>query len=221
MTGDPGYAAIEARANARNLTILGGFHIDQPIDAAPDARTMLLFGPHEPGFWERFRQTPEWRDQNPDPFDAWSRREISELSRTLGGTPLFPFDGPPYHPFFDWALKTGRVWASPVLLLVHDVAGLLVSFRGAIALTRHIDLPPVPAHSPCETCADRPCLTTCPVNALTPDEYVLTRCHAHLDRPEGAACLNAGCLARRACPVSQRYPRNPAQSAHHMSRFHP
>ena len=146
---------------------MGGFH-PAPADALPDrCETLILLGPSEPGFWLHFTQSPEWADGAADPLDRWSTRVIGALAAELGGTALFPFGGPPYHPFYTWALRSGRAWASPVHLLVHDVAGLMVSYRGAVALPRRVALQPVGA-SPCITCQGQPCRTACPAAALTP-----------------------------------------------------
>jgi epoxyqueuosine reductase len=54
--------------------------------------------------------------------------------------------------------------------LVHDQAGLMVSFRGALALNYRIDLPATPDAAPCVEC-EAPCLIACPVNALSPHGY--------------------------------------------------
>ena len=137
----------------------------------------------------------------------------------LGAKALFPFGGPPYHPFYRWALRTGRVWDSPVRLLVQADQGLLVSFRGALALKTAIDLPP-PLPRPCDACL-QPCLTTCPVAALTPQGYDVPACHGFLDTAKGADCMDNGCGVRRACPLSVAYARLPEQSAYHMRQFHP
>ncbi|MEP5091365.1 MAG: ferredoxin, partial [Paracoccaceae bacterium] len=121
-------------------------------------------------------------------------------------------------PFFSWALRTGRVHASPILLLVHDRAGLFVSFRGALALPEHIDVPS-PPNNPCESCSGKPCRTACPVSALTGSGYDVPLCKAHLEAQDLADCMSQGCAARRACPVSQEFARLPEQSAYHMRRF--
>ncbi|MBS0563260.1 MAG: ferredoxin, partial [Proteobacteria bacterium] len=136
----------------------------------------------------------------------------------LGAAAVFPFGGPPHRPFFQWALRSGRAFASPVRLLVHDRAGLMVSYRGAIALREA--LPATPAPNPCTSCTDKPCLSACPVGALGGQGYDLAACHAFLDRPEGGDCLSSGCAVRRACPLSQAYGRLPEQSAYHMRLFH-
>ena len=162
--------------------------------------------------------TPEFGDGAPDPLDRWSARVVDELARDHGATALFPF-GDPVRPFVSWAIRSGRAWPSPVTLLVHDAAGLMVSYRGAIAVPG-LQAPAPDVSRPCETCAAKPCLAACPPRALTAGGYDLDRCHAFLDTERGCACMEGGCLVRRACPVSIRYARLPSQSAWHMRRFH-
>lgn len=210
--------ALTARLTEERLEILGGFAVTEDEAGFPaGTRTLLMLGPSEPGFWPHLTAQPEW-DGGPDPVDRWSRRVIGQLACDLGAKALFPFGGPPYHPFYQWALRTGRVWDSPVRLLIHAQQGLMVSFRGAIALKEVIDVPP-PAPRPCDTCAG-PCMTVCPAGALTENGYDLPRCHGFLDQPDGKDCMTGGCRVRRACPVSQSYARLPEQSAYHMRQFH-
>jgi epoxyqueuosine reductase len=209
--------ALEALLAAERLEILGGFPVTEGEAGFPaGTRILLMLGPKEPGFWAHLQAQPEWG--GPDPVDRWSRRVIGRLACDLGAKALFPFGGPPYHPFYQWALRTGRVWDSPVRLLVQAEQGLMVSFRGALALKETVPVPPA-APRPCDTCP-APCLAACPAGALTGEGYDLPRCHGFLDRPEGNDCLAGGCLVRRACPLSQSYARLPEQSAYHMRQFH-
>ena len=207
-------AAIAAQAAQHHLEILGGFHGEDDPSLPAGTQTLLMLGPAEPGFWPHITAQPEWGDGAPDPIDRWSRRAIGRIACDLGAKALFPFGGAPYHPFYSWALRTGRVWESPIKLLVHDTQGLMVSFRGALALRTRIDLPP-PARKPCDTCA-APCLATCP--ALNTSGYDVAACHSLLDG--GKECMNLGCASRRACPVSAGYARLPEHSAYHMRQFH-
>lgn len=210
-------AALQARLAPHHLEILGTFP-PKPEDNMPDwVKSVALLGLTEPGFWPHFTAEPEWQDGQADPMDRWSRRVIGQLACDMGTKAWFPFGGPPYHPFYQWALRTGRVWESPVRLLVHSDQGLLVSFRGALALRHDIQLPK--AEHPCQTCP-RPCLTACPAKAMSAQGYDVPACHSFLDGKAGQECLSAGCIARRACPVSQGYARLPEQSAYHMGRFH-
>lgn len=203
---DPGADAARV-----DLELLGG---------APDGDdTILLLGPREPGFWPAFTASSEYADGAPDPLDRWSKRVIGALARDWGGTAVFPSDGPPYPPFITWALASGRAWVSPVGLLVHDRQGLWLSFRGAVRLPGRLDL--ATGIRPCDTCKGQPCRTACPVDALKPDDYDVAACRGFLDTPAGHDCRDKGCAARRACPVSRAYGRDPAQSRFHMKAFHP
>lgn len=207
-------AEVDARFAPHRLSILGGFAAEGEDDLPKGTRTVLMIGPG-PGFWPHLRAQPEWG--GPDPVDRWSRRVIGGVACDLGAKALFPFGGPPYQPFYRWALRTGRVQESPVRLLVHDTQGLWVSFRGALALKERVELPPPPP-APCATCAEKPCLTACPPRALTGAGYDMPACHAFLDT--GPVCLSQGCAVRAACPVSQLHDRMPEQSAYHMRQFH-
>ena len=191
------------------LAIMGGLH------DGPD--TILLLGPHEPGFWAHFTAQPEYRDGLPDPLDRWSKRAIAALADEWGGAAIFPSDGPPWPPFQGWALRSGRSFTSPVGMLVHANAGLMLSFRGAVRLHGHRALT-APAANPCDTCA-RPCLDACPTGALTATGYDVASCRAFLHMPDGRDCMTHGCAVRRACPLSQSYGRLAEQSAFHMRAF--
>ena len=212
------YDDLCAGAAKHHLSIMGGFH-PTPEDQTPDGcQTLILLGPHASSFWPAFKAAPEAQDGAANPMDRWSQRVIGGWSRELGAEALYPFGPPPYLPFFSWALRTGRIHASPIMLLVHDTVGLFVSFRGALALRQRIALPRAP-ESPCLSCHRQPCKIACPVGALTAEGYDVPGCKSYLDTPAGQDCMTAGCAARRACPVSQAYPRLPAHSAFHMTAF--
>lgn len=213
MTDAPMYHRIATRARSVLLDALGGLHPTSGVYG-----TLILLGPYEPGFWAHLKDSPEFADQRPDPVDRWSLRVVSDLARSLGATPLFPFGGPPHQPFIDWALESGETWVSPATFLVNKTQGMHVSFRGALGFTDKIALPPT-GPRPCDTCPDQPCRTACPVGALVNGGYDAARCKSHVTSADGAECLLGGCLARRACPISATYPRRAEQSAHHMAYF--
>ncbi len=206
-------ALLEALAPAPEtvaLSIFGALH--------DGGETVVLLGPHEPGFWATFTSSPEYTDGQPDPLDRWSKRVIGALASNWGGTALFPSDGPPYAPFPDWALASGQAWQSPVGMLVHARAGLMASYRGAVRVPDRLALP-ARAATPCASCP-KPCQGACPVSALSANApYDVSACKAYITTPEGEDCLKNGCLVRRVCPVSQSYGRLPEQSGFHMRSF--
>ncbi|MEL6204369.1 MAG: ferredoxin [Pseudomonadota bacterium] len=219
MTAPITWGGLTAKCEDAGLDAIGGFHPSVDDDLPPGTETVVLLAPREPGFWARVSSTPEFSDGARDPLDRWSRRVIGHLACDLSAKALFPFSGPPWRPFLSWATRTGQVHASPIGLLVHSEAGLFFSVRGALALKERLDLPP-PVTSPCVTCSGQPCRTACPVGAFGTEGYDTSACHSFLDSAGGADCMGRGCRARRACPISTRYPRADAQSAFHMRAFH-
>ena len=170
-------------------------------------------------WWDVFVTSPEYSDHAKDPVDRWSKRIIGALANDLGTTAAFPSDGPPYAPFIAWALGTGRFWQSPTGMMIHDTAALMISIRGALTLPSPLPAP-VQGASPCDSCVGRPCVSACPVGALSgTTPYDVPVCKAHLNAPAGRDCMSGGCLVRRACPVSQTFARADAQSAFHMKAF--
>ena len=199
------------------LNISGAFH------PAPDdpmlANTLILLSP-APNFWDIFKNSAEATDNTPDPIDRWSTRVITGLAATLHARPLFPFGGPPYAPFLDWAKQSGRAFTSPLGMLVHDTYGMMISYRGALAFDYAFDLPVPTNSSPCDTCADKPCLTACPIGAISPTTgYDVPSCHAYLDTPDGATCMTQACQIRTSCPVSVAVRREQAHNLLHMRAF--
>ena len=203
------FTELSQRAREIHLSVLG------VLTEANES--IVLLGPAEPGFWTNFTSAPEYLDGSEHPLDRWSRRIITQLAKDCGGTAVFPFDGPPYAPFQQWALASGRAWVSPIGMLVHDTAGLMVSYRGALKLA--LEDPPRPrSTNPCLAC-NAPCRSACPVNAFAREAYDVIACRSHIADDAGAECLSSGCLARRACPVSQTYGRAAEQSGFHMRAF--
>jgi hypothetical protein len=170
--------------------------------------------------WQTFAASPEARDGQPDPLDRWSSRVITALASELRATPLFPFAARPYLPFQRWAQKAEPVYPSPLGVLIHPDWGLWHAYRGALAFAEHIDLPPPDRrHSPCESCAGKPCLMACPVGAFSITGYDASVCVTHIAAPAGADCMIGGCLARRACPIGPQYRHIEGQAQFHQRAF--
>ena len=210
---------IDDRASRDYLQVFGCFHPRQDDGLPEETGTLVMLGPLEPGFWKHMTEQPEFGDGISNPMDRWSTRAIDSIAEDVGATSYYPFGGPPYHPFYGWAIRTGRCWKSPVQFLVHDKAGLFVSYRGALAFAEVLELPDAPGESPCETCPDRPCETACPVEALTTSRYDADGCRTFVGSKEGKECLERGCEVRRICPVSAKFARSEEQSRFHQEAF--
>ena len=141
-----------------------------------DVRTIVLAGMAGRDGWSAFAASPEAADGADDPLDRWSRRVIEALARDLGAQALFPFGGPPFWPFQQWARRAEPVHPSPIGLLIHPVYGLWHSYRGALAFREALDvartrggakslrlLPrPLGASAPVPSARFRPAATTSP-----------------------------------------------------------
>lgn len=203
-------AAIEAAIAATGLVARGWIALG-PDDAVPPladghpTTALVLVGRLGRPGWSTFAAAPEYRDRLPDPLDRWSTRVIGTLAEEIGGRALFPFGGPPWWPFQRWAMRAEPVAPSPLGLLIHPDVGLWHAYRGAVAIADDIGeiVPPPAVASPCETCAAKPCLTTCPVDAFSPTGYDVARCATHMESPLGALCRTDGCRARDACPAAR------------------
>ena len=217
-------AAVESALEGAGLAPRGAFHplADDGVPALGDGRaagTLVLAGNVGRAMWQAFSRARRAEDE-PNPLDAWTRRVLTALAADLGGDALFPFGGPPYHPFQRWAQRAEPVHRSPIGPLIHPDYGLWHAYRGALAFAGRFDLPPRDERpSPCESCADKPCLATCPVGALTLDGYDVAACAGHIASPAGEDCMALSCRARRACPEGRDYTYGPDQSRFHMEAF--
>jgi len=210
---------------SHGMMLRGGF-APEPEDAAPalgdgrQARTLLLVGNAGPAMYRHFFAAAESTGGIANALDTWTRRAIEPIAARFGALALFPSDGPPYQPFQRWAKRAEGLRASPLGILIHPRFGLWHAYRAALLLEREIALPEMPgAAHPCDDCAAKPCLSTCPVGAITPKGYAAKTCADHVASPAGSACRSEGCLARRACPVGRDHVYPARAMAFHMAAF--
>jgi len=214
-------ADVERALDTAGLTPRGAFH-PEPADNVPDlpggnnAGTLVLAGNVGPAMWQAFSTT---EPTGKDALDRWSADVLTPIADRFGGAAHLP-GGPPYLPFIRWAQRAGPVQPSAIGMLIHPDYGLWHAYRGALALPDRLDLPP-PDERPraCDTCADKPCLATCPVGSFTTEGYDVPSCADYLDTTPDNSCLSQGCAARRACPVGRDYHYAPEQAAFHMAAF--
>jgi len=212
------YEQVRQVVEPTGLICRGGFHPDLSDNVPGNPGTCIMVGNAGAQFWQSFMQA---RPEGPDPIETWTADILGRISANLGADVLFPFSGPPYHPFLTWAQKSEPVWYSPIGPLIHPVFGLWHAYRGLLLFQDHISLPEMDptAKSPCESCDGQPCLTACPVDAVTGSSFDVDACSGHIGSQDGTACLQTGCAARRACPVGHDYLYPSAQANYHMQFF--
>lgn len=222
LTGN--FDALCRRAIALGVAVRGAFHpepmeFDQALPGI-SVGTIVLLGFTGSLQWEGFRRSAEALDGLPHPLDRWSRRVIGALAREWRALDVYPNGSQPQLPFQRLAARSEPVHQSPIGLLIHPTWGLWHAYRGALVLPDRIRLPGIaPSAHPCTSCAAKPCLSSCPVNAFGPGSYDVQACVEHVVSDAGRDCREHGCRARRACPVGTEFSYTEAQARFHMEAF--
>ena len=237
---------LEDRLRSHGLFVRGVTQLnDEEIEhygMNPDKPGLALIGNVGSSYWEQFSQSAEFNDGAAHPLDRWSRRVAELIAQRLSLRALYPFEGPPYYPFQQWAQRAEGLAQSPVGVMIHPQFGLWHSYRFAllgvgleietgeietapietaeIAATSTVESPlESPPASPCLDCAGKPCLHTCPVAAFDANGYAVERCSDYLQQTPQAECHQQGCLARYACPVAPELRYVAAQGRFHLRAF--
>lgn len=213
---------IRAALSPHGIFLRGIVHFDgdgPEMAAGQRARTVLLLGNIGGSIWPAFSA---WR-AGPgrgiaNPLDTWSVEVIRPVAQRLGGLAWFPSEKP-WQPFQQWAMRAEGLKASPLGVLIHPQYGLWHGYRGAIGFAERTGEPSIPSdRHPCDTCTEKPCLTTCPVGAVRAAAFDVPACRSHIHSPAGqAGCMLSGCIARNACPVGADYRYSAEQLKFHMA----
>jgi hypothetical protein len=212
-------AQVNDALTGTGLFVRGGFN-PIPEDRVPPLRigagagTVVLVGNAGNALWQAFAAA---QSLGRNPLDRWIDPYLERAAQTIGADLVYA-TREPWPPILRWALKCDSVHRSPIGLLIHEQFGLWHVYRGALLLAERLPLPPRKRNaSPCDACAKKPCLTTCPVGAFAPERFDSAVCVDHVDSARGAACAGGGCLARRACPVGRAHAYERAAGAFHMA----
>jgi len=214
------------------LLIRGGFNLDEnELNDYPeintDLRSLVMVGVAGSSFWPEFQSSSEYRSYlqgKVDPLDRWSKR-IGDLSaKTCLGQAVYPFEGPPYYPFIQWAQRCETLHSSKMGFSIHPEYGLWHAFRFALLLPDSYEELDVKNQNdnknPCITCADSPCLNSCPVSAYTEAGFDPDVCFTYLQHNENGKCRTKGCIARRSCPEGANFRYEPKHAEFHMTAFY-
>lgn len=187
------------------------------LEEGGPAAGLVLIGNIGGSLWASFDRWTVGADRSLHPLDDWSKAVVRPVAERFGATAFFPSDAP-YQPFQQWAMRAEGLRASPLGILIHPQYGLWHGYRAALAFGHALPATAIPESGhPCDACREKPCLSTCPADAVSPDRFDVVRCRDHLASPEGSPCMGAGCLARNACPIGASYRYPPGQLVFHMN----
>ncbi len=203
------------------LDIIGWFEMfDGPATLA--GKPAALIGNQGRAMWEVFSKSTNYLEDEKSSLDRWTKANLSPLEVQLSAIALYPFlDGQSQHwPFQQWAFKATGLKQSPQGLIIDPEFGLWQAFRAVLVFDQNIEIP-VPDYGdhPCDSCAKKPCLSTCPVDAISDAGFHAGRCIEHVKSQAGLICREKGCIARNACPIGRSHAYLPLQQAFHMKAF--
>lgn len=183
-----------------------------PLCEGRDATRLLLIGHAGRRLWSELCAAGISSD---DPIDDYS---ISVVERwceaefpTWRFRRLYPGDDAP------GLQQLGRLagWhhPSPFMLGIRPGWGTWFAYRVVLITDAPLEpTAPVVEPSPCDACADKPCVTSCPARAMEDGIFELQRCVDHR-LTDGSPCADR-CLARLTCPIGTEHRYVPEQIRH-------
>ncbi len=154
-----------------------------------------------------------------DPFDQASERLAGEfVTGYLDGAAWeMVYPGAALLPLSRLAEHVGWGRTSPLGLTINNEFGLWLAHRVVFLVDADIPIAPPDAFAhPCDSCVDKPCISSCPVGAVDAlTGFDIGSCASHRIEPASGCAYQ--CLARNACPVATEHRYGPAQMAHHYA----
>lgn len=178
--------------------------------------SLVLLGNGGGGIWQEIQAATL---ENTDPVDEFSSMIASQfIADYLGGAPsqlLYP--GPTRVSLMQLGNLAGWSHPSPLGLGIHAEYGLWFAYRAAFVTSA--ELPPTtspPSQHPCESCVEKPCITACPVGAVSAEQpFNISTCY-EFRLTANSPCVDR-CLSRLACPVGQEHRYSEEQMRHHYA----
>ena len=210
---------------AKGFTLQAVFEVDtlpswvsEPIRDAGLDRTryqrLVMLGQAGPRLWdtvESERFAAEHR------FDEFSRRCVAALVDSMG-TPahevLYP--GEVTLPLGRMAELAGWGRASPLGLTINDEYGLWLAHRIVFLIDAPLETRRLTSSHPCDDCADTPCVSACPVGAVSAETGFDVVACSEFRIGDRSPCADK-CLARLACPIGTEHVYGPEQMAYHYA----
>jgi hypothetical protein len=203
------------------LVVIGWFKMTNgPSELT--GKSAALIGNRATPMWQAFKSSGFDEDGAANPLDRWTKQSIAPIAKEQGATALYPFlDGYDQHwPFQQWASAATGFKQSPLGLLIDPEFGLWHAFRTVLVFDEQFDIPELAVNQhPCDTCVEKPCLTTCPVAAISAGQFDANICIDHVLSERDKTCGRTGCIARNSCPVGQEHAYDSEQQVFHMRAF--
>ncbi len=152
-----------------------------------------------------------------DPVDSYSRDLTQQFIHRYLDNPktywLYP-STPHLVPLQQLGALAGWSHPSPLGLGISPVFGVWFAYRAAFLVDADLPLRQVLHRpSPCDSCVDKPCISTCPVGAVKMGAFDVAGCWGYRSQPQ-SPCQDR-CLSRMACPYFPEHRYSLAQIQYH------
>lgn len=140
------------------------------------------------------------------PIDEFTVRTVQHWFAECQPHNTYQLIYPSTHPIGLQRLGQLAGWHHPTPFMVgidHEWGSWYAYRAVAIADTRFQPTEPLQGTSPCDSCADKICIASCPGTALEGGRFSLEKCVAYR-KQEGSRC-KATCVARVSCPVGKQH----------------
>ncbi len=174
-----------------------------PVSELEKYHSLVLIGNAGSALWHAMEQHG---CQGADPIDDFSARVATAYAAEyLESKAILLYPSSYLISLTELGKRARWSFVSPIGLGIHPKFGLWFAYRAVLLVEVRLHPTAVPEwHSPCDTCVDKPCQTSCPPGAVTePGSFGLETCSLFRLR-ENSPCARK-CLARLSCPVGAEY----------------
>ena len=195
-----------------------------------EAKSVIVIGNGGGNFWRGFQsycaQHPGFRETREHPLDDYTvectEHSVTPRLERSGGSHCmvypFQFDNGPQVSFMHLAQAAGLAVPSILGILIHPAYGPWIALRAAVVTDQELPTEVLTTRfDPCPTCTERPCLPTCPAQAIHAETgWDIPACTRHrIGTPTD--CVDR-CHARYQCVYGREHRYPPDALSYHQAR---
>ena len=185
-------------------------------------RSIIVFANGGTDLWDAFikdiEQQPNHLTGHLHPFDDFVHRLLQEADPNPPKSRRWIRCAENEETFVDMrplAQQAGIGNHSHMGMLIHPEYGLWLGIRAILLTTEYIEPTTVTIQSPCGTCIEKPCISSCIGNAVLQSGWDVQRCaQAHLSSTK----CHHRCASRLSCPVGITHRHSLIQHQYHSNR---
>ncbi len=207
-----------------NIATLPATALELLYERCPQARKyrqLILIGHGGTSFWEALKAmgVEPYRQEEQHPVDDFTVATVQQFMREEHLACAYEIIYPGTYTISLQELGKLAGWhhSSPFMVGINPTFGSWFAYRAVVLANTDLPLStPVSSSPPCDSCSDKPCISTCPAHALDGGEFHLLKCVSYRQE-EASVCKNT-CVARRSCPVGEEHRYSDEQMQYHYGR---